>query len=57
MNVVTQAKDHENRLSRHKSDCGQTVWSHRWLRGSKPNWNGVQIRVVQLVFQLSNGNA
>lgn len=50
MNYVTQVMDHENCYSQYKSDCAQFVWPHYRATGSKPNWNGVQIRVVQLVF-------
>ena len=49
MSNVTQAMDHENCFSQYKSNCAQLVSQHHWTGGSKPNWNGVQIRMVQLV--------
>jgi hypothetical protein len=49
MNIGTQVMDHENCLWRYKSGCMQLVLEHHCIRASKASWNGVQIRVVQLV--------
>ncbi len=53
MNNGTQAMGHENCYLQHKSGRVQLVCAHQWARVSKTDWNGVQIRVVQLVSELS----
>jgi len=50
MNTVTQVMDHETCLWQHKSGCIHPVFAHQWIRASKANRSGAQIRVVQLVF-------
>lgn len=46
---MTQAMDRENCQGQYKSGCAQLACAHHWAKGSKPNWDGVQIRVVRLV--------
>ena len=49
MDNVMQVMGHENCLWQYKSGCTQLVCTHHWVRVSKANQSGAQIRVVQLV--------
>jgi hypothetical protein len=48
-NCTTQVMSYENGKMLYKSGCMQVVPTHPCIRVSKTSWNGVHIRVAQLV--------